>query len=73
MAQGLVISRSSMRTACYHGQEDIKYIDIHIRAHTLYSTVDGSLQGYSWLVRERGKKLKNKICWYGHVGGRKKI
>ena len=32
----------------------------NLRAHALYSTVDGSRQGYSWRVGE--KKIKNKIC-----------
>ncbi len=31
-----------------------------VRPHSLYSTVDGSRQGFFWLVRK--KKIKNKIC-----------
>ena len=38
-----------------------------IRAHALYSMVDGFQQGIFWLVGK--KKIKNKICWQVHVGG----
>ncbi len=41
-----------------------------VRAPALYSTVDGSRQGYSWLVGK--KKIKNKKCLQAHVGGGKK-
>ncbi len=43
----------------------------NIRAHALYSTVDGSRKGYSWLVRK--KKIKNKICLWAHVGKGEKM
>ena len=42
-----------------------------LRAGALYSTVDGSRQGFFWLVGK--KKIKNKKCLLAHVGRRKKI
>ncbi len=42
----------------------------HFRAQAIYSTVDGSQQGYLWLVGK--KKIKNKVSLQAHVGGRKK-
>ncbi len=42
-----------------------------VRAHSLYSTVDGSRQRLFWLVGK--KKIKNKISLHIHVGGKKKI
>ena len=41
-----------------------------LRARALYSMVDGFRQGILWLVGK--KKIKNKTCWQGHVGGKKK-
>ncbi len=49
----------------------IKHLLLFFRAGSLYSTVDGSRQGFFWLVGE--KKIKNKICLSASVGGRKKI
>ena len=45
-------------------------IKMHLRAHALYSMVDGFRQGIFWLVGK--KKIKNKICLQVHVGGKKK-
>ncbi len=52
---------------------DTKCVIEHIvlRAHALYSMVDGFRQGNFFVVGE--KKIKNKICWQVYVGGKKKI
>ena len=41
----------------------------HFRLPALYSTDDGSLQGF--LLHVGGKKIKNKNCWPADVGGKK--
>ncbi len=57
------------REANYYflGPHRVQYF--RLRAHLLYSTVDGSRP---WLFLLVGKK-KNKICLHVHVGGKKKI
>ncbi len=48
----------------------VSIYQLNLRAHSLYSTVDGSRHGLFRLVGE--KKIKNMICPHVHVGGKKK-